>query len=522
MSLLTPDVDLSDFWRVRVLLQPTEGTSPSLFSALSLTLINHFSCLSLSSLPLSHSDPHAAPFLSPASPRKQQAASLRLSFVTPQYVNSDWSDLYVHKQVLGAIAIHIPNAEGGQAAYTPEVGCTPQQEAKKQAAAFRLMLQEEYPTVLSKRVICLYPREATAAATATPPGEAADAALANEDDEVVFLPSDVWGLLTGAPSTDSSSGDIASSLEGPFKAFCASLLRQMGALALRTPERCRPLITPLDGPLLSPSSSDPVGGPTSPVGMGRLGGGPPIPGVQAGAAGLLRLLPSRLQKQTADLLLLGGAPAAAAQLYLTAAEASRAHGDVIWQAAAVEGQAAAVYAHVQHVLMGPPRSSRGFSTRGGGPPGGPPGFRSGGGSRAELEESAAATASPKGEDREVVVHRSNSLPTPTTDGTLDGPLGIEPLPPPIEAILLQYQQRRAGAPPGSSSQGGPGGGPTTDGTGGRGLPLLQPLGGGGGPYGGVTRGYLAAERETDKAQAEQIQVRERRGPLCNRERETLL
>ncbi|OEH74788.1 hypothetical protein cyc_05062 [Cyclospora cayetanensis] len=515
MSLLTPDVDLSDFWRVRVLLQPTEGTSPSLFSELSLCLTRCFSCLPLASLPVSPADPHVAPFLSSPNNRKTQAANLWLSFVTPQYLNSDWSDLYVHKQVLGAIAIHIPSAQRFNASHptaqdssafkvlpAPPTARTAEDEAKQQASEFRRMLQEEYPTVLVKRVVCLLP-PAPGTASAT------DRATSEEDDELALLPESLWEHLTGSDQR-APVREMQGALEGPLRSFCAALLRQMGALVLRTPDVCRPLVTPLDGALLPSSPSETVGLPPSPVSMGRLPGPPAIPGVQTGAAaGLFRLMASRLQKQTADLLLLGGAPAAAAQLYLAAAEAARAHGDVIWQAAAVQGQAAAVYAYMQPMLREAECASCPSTA-----PGGNPSNCASGEARAEIDEAAAGAATTlDGTEKESPLYRSNSMPSaPTESSLMKGPSNADPLPPSIEAILLQYQQRRAGAPVGTGGpQGGglgaPSGVPAVEGSGGKGIPLLQPLSAAGGPYGGAApKGYGAGEREVDKAHAAQVQL----------------
>lgn len=538
MGLLSADVSLSDFWRIRVLVQPTASSCPSLFSSVSLALINHFSSVPLTSLPVSFTDPCVAPFVSTAALlKRQQTACLCLSFVTPQYEHSDWSDLYVHRQVLGALAIHVPPLpfQPTPAAQTqrplhcsPEAARALQDDVKKQAEAISSMVREEYPTVLANRIICLLPSAVAAAAdkaadssaTAADPTAAASAALSEKDDGLVYLPEEAWmGLLQGAPQGGGGSqspavGALVRALENPLRQFLACLLRRMGALVLRTPERCRPLVTPLDVPLLSPAAADSMGGslPHPLAGVGnRVPGGPPfLSGVQAGAAGLLRLLPGRLQKQAADLLLLGGDPAAAAQNYQAAAEAARARGDVVWQAAAVEGQAAAVYAHLQHTLL---LRAAGSAPRGGPPQ--PSGVSSVAASGSDLEDAAVAAVADV--ERETNLQRSSSLPASSSEGPVEASQGADVLPPAIEAILMPYQQRRVGPPAG----GGPGvsGGPSlADGQGSRGLPLLQPLtAGAGGPYGGLSSAYQGAgDKETDKACLEQVQVKsrvEQAGPL---------
>ncbi|EPT28234.1 hypothetical protein TGME49_268330 [Toxoplasma gondii ME49] len=444
------------------------------------------------------------------------ACCIHCSFQTPQFVLSDWADLHMHRQILAAIAISaspFPAFEAAAAAArahteeerrhfgdgvrgdgAPERGTRPNEcedpgEGKKaararaaQAAAhaavaavrreydvFRKVLEEDYPSVLVHRLFVV-PRgtsELRSDRSGTEsPGEKDDGGWCREgsfpfsspyvasvspqpcDEHIVYFPPPASGSFP-VLSTVSSPALFTAAKED----FFLCLLKQLGALTLRAPDRCPPLLTPLDSPLqegawgagapvaastgsvfattASPrgasgchgpaavTSAPPGAQPIVPPGgsgttLGGLAGAPGASGLSllspatspsgasASSAALLRLLPARLQKQKGDVLLLGGAPAAAAALYVQAAEACRAQGDTVWQAAALEGQAAALYAFLRSALyqleayeQALPRSPhRDAGPRG--PEGGVPRPRSANGSSPGSPEDAATAGGQTG------------------------------------------------------------------------------------------------------------------------------
>ncbi|KEP66613.1 UNVERIFIED_CONTAM: hypothetical protein HHA_268330 [Hammondia hammondi] len=333
---------------------------------------------------------------------------------------------------------------------------------RREYDVFRKVLEEDYPSVLVHRLFVV-PR---ATSELRPDRSGAENPVDNDDGgwccESSFpfsspyvtsvSPQPCDEHIVYFPPPASGSFPVLSTVSSPvlFTAakedFFLCLLKQLGALTLRAPDRCPPLLTPLDSPLqegawgagaplavstgsVSVSTSSPRGasgchGPAAVTGaplgaqpivpLGGLGTTPGgLPGVtgasglsllspatspsgaSASSATLLRLLPARLQKQRGDVLLLGGAPAAAAALYVQAAEACRAQGDTVWQAAALEGQAAALYAFLRSALyqleayeQALPRSPHG-DARPRGPEDGVPKPRSANGSSPGPPEDAA-------------------------------------------------------------------------------------------------------------------------------------
>ncbi|PFH34455.1 hypothetical protein BESB_064860 [Besnoitia besnoiti] len=309
---------------------------------------------------------------------------------------------------------------------------------RREYEVFRKVLEEDYPSVLVHRLFVVPPGDAAHGEEGRHRGIAGGMDGSAEgvydstsfpfsspfmatvppqacDDQIVYLPTSA----SVGPARPALSSALSPLFTAAKEDFFLCLLKQLGALTLRAPDRCPPLLTPLDSPLhhepgnwsaggsllsLSSGSSSssllaasPRGGagaPTAntaasqsgaapnqlqpPSGAGGAGGNPaggsssfslfgtPAQSTQSpsssprkppfhlggsSSATLLRLLPARLQKQVGDALLLGGAPAAAAGVYVQAAEACRSQGDTVWQAAALEGQAAALYAFLRSALF---------------------------------------------------------------------------------------------------------------------------------------------------------------------------
>ncbi|CBZ54005.1 conserved hypothetical protein [Neospora caninum Liverpool] len=317
---------------------------------------------------------------------------------------------------------------------------------RREYDVFRKVLEEDYPSVLVHRLFVVPHGDSVASQLSSPgwtegqegeegglgtqtPGEnlgESGAAYGSSfpfsspfvssvppqpcDEHIVYFPPPVSGSHP-VLSTISSPSLFTAAKED----FFLCLLKQLGALTLRAPDRCPPLLTPLDSPLHPEGGSWSAGGllslstscsasvaSSSPRGVSGAGAPPasafqtagaqqavqPLPlsgasaqllspaasprrspfplGASSASAALLRLLPARLQKQVGDVLLLGGAPASAAALYVQAAEACRVQGDTVWQAAALEGQAAALYAFLRSALFQleaygktPPQSAHG-------------------------------------------------------------------------------------------------------------------------------------------------------------------
>ncbi|PHJ19738.1 transport protein trs120 [Cystoisospora suis] len=466
---------------------------------------------------------------------------------------------------------------------------------RREYEQFRKILEEDYPSVLVHRLFVVPPPSAVSPAAAaffappTRPGHDRDllrdaqrqldseslaSALASVpsqpyDEHIVYFPP----LLSDDPRVSSQIATLNPSTTPLFAAakedFFLCLLKQLGALTLRSADRCPPLLTPLDSSSLQPPTnvgggangllsasssflssshassifSSPRGGtgPTqassqlqlpgkgdggtahvastggavvtqssynsSPTGSPRRSPFPLAASASAttSSSALLRLLPARLQKQVGDALLLGGAPASAAAVYVQAAEACRTQGDSVWQAAAIEGQAAAIYAFIRGILLQlDPRNSHSLvsNTRA------LDASRSGSGDAASdrsvgnaSDTTAATSSAHAGGAKSSSWWGFDGGGEGSTDSNAHGPVdqtgsaggNLVSFPGPIEAIVAQCTQRRSNAaaaglqfpsflPGRDGSAGGASGGPHSG------------IGGGGGSGVGGTGSGASTER----------------------------